>query len=61
MVAGSQIGGNTSFPILFIGNTADTVTPLAGAKKMSKLFPNSVVLTVNTRGVRLILNTCCST
>jgi hypothetical protein len=42
MVAGSQIGGKTSFPIMFIGNTADTVTPLVGAKRMSKLFRNSV-------------------
>jgi hypothetical protein len=48
---GAKIGGNTSFPLLFIGNTADPVTPLAGAKKMSKLFRGSTVLTVDTPGV----------
>jgi hypothetical protein len=51
MITGSQIGGNTSFPILFIGNTIDPVTLLIGAKKMSKLFDHSVVLTINTPGV----------
>jgi hypothetical protein len=48
---GSKIGGNTSFPLLFIGNTADPVTPLVGAKKMSKLFKGSAILTVDTPGV----------
>jgi predicted esterase len=48
---GDQIGGNTSFPMLIIGNTADPVTPLALAKKASTLFNNSVVLTVDTPGV----------
>jgi hypothetical protein len=52
MVAGSQTGGNTSFPILFIGNTIDPATPLVGTKKASKLFEKSVVLTINTIGVR---------
>lgn len=50
-VPGDQIGGNTSFPMLIIGNTADPVTPLALAKKASTLFNNSVVLTVDTPGV----------
>jgi hypothetical protein len=54
MATGSQIGGNTSFPLLFIGNTIDPVTPLVGAKKMSNLFNGSVVLTVNTPGVSSI-------
>jgi hypothetical protein len=42
---------NTSFPLLVIGNTADPVCPLASAKKMSKYFKGSVLLTVDTPGV----------
>ncbi|KAF9457253.1 TAP-like protein-domain-containing protein [Collybia nuda] len=42
--------GNTSFPILLIGNTADPVTPLWAAKKVSKGYPGSVVLTQNSPG-----------
>ncbi|KZV89506.1 hypothetical protein EXIGLDRAFT_650153 [Exidia glandulosa HHB12029] len=42
--------GNTSFPMLFIGNTADPVTPLWAAKKMSKGFKDAVVLTQNSPG-----------
>lgn len=42
--------GNTSHPILWIGNTADPVTPVASAHKMSKGYPGSVVLTQDSPG-----------
>ncbi|KAF8905789.1 TAP-like protein-domain-containing protein [Gymnopilus junonius] len=41
---------NTSHPILLVGNTADPVTPLWAAKKMSKGFRDSVVLTQDSAG-----------
>ncbi|KAI6016625.1 hypothetical protein PISMIDRAFT_351018 [Pisolithus microcarpus 441] len=48
--AGSFIS-NTSYPILLIGNTVDPKTPWWAAKKMSKGFPGSVVLTKDSPGV----------
>ncbi|KAL0569611.1 hypothetical protein V5O48_012351 [Marasmius crinis-equi] len=44
------IAGNTSFPLLVIGNSADPVTPLAAAHKISEGFPGSVVLTQDSAG-----------
>ncbi|KAJ7019491.1 TAP-like protein-domain-containing protein [Mycena alexandri] len=44
------VGGNTSFPLLVIGNTADPVTPIAWARKASGLFPGSVLLTQDSPG-----------
>ncbi|KAK1234091.1 hypothetical protein PQX77_002710 [Marasmius sp. AFHP31] len=44
------IGGNTSFPMLVIGNTADPVTPLEAAKNATLPFPGSVVLTRDSPG-----------
>ncbi|KAK1221313.1 hypothetical protein PQX77_015885 [Marasmius sp. AFHP31] len=44
------ISGNTSFPMLIIGNTADPATPLSAGKKVSQQFPGSVVLEQNSPG-----------
>ncbi|EIN05294.1 hypothetical protein PUNSTDRAFT_146126 [Punctularia strigosozonata HHB-11173 SS5] len=47
---GPFVGINTSFPILLVGNTADPVTPLEGAKLMAEGFVNSVLLTQSSPG-----------
>ncbi|KAJ7269774.1 TAP-like protein-domain-containing protein [Mycena rebaudengoi] len=44
------VTGNTSFPMLVIGNTADPVTPLWAAQKMSRAFPGSVLLQQDCAG-----------
>ncbi|KAF5311058.1 hypothetical protein D9619_008140 [Psilocybe cf. subviscida] len=41
---------SNSHPILLVGNTADPVTPLWAAKKMSKGFKDSIVLTQDSAG-----------
>lgn len=46
----TEKGANTSFPILFIGNLADNVTPLLSARNNSARFPGSVVLVQNSYG-----------
>lgn len=43
--------GPTSFPILFIANMADNVTPLVSARNNSEGFDGSVVLVQNSLGV----------
>ncbi|KZV74674.1 hypothetical protein PENSPDRAFT_681844 [Peniophora sp. CONT] len=45
-----SIGGNTSVPILFVGNTIDPATPIAGAVATSSRFPGSALLTQNSTG-----------
>ncbi|CAK7237908.1 hypothetical protein SEUCBS140593_010195, partial [Sporothrix eucalyptigena] len=42
--------GNTSFPILYLANIADNVTPLISARNNSAGFPGSVVLIQQSYG-----------
>jgi hypothetical protein len=44
-------GGNTSFPILFIANRADNVTPLRSARNNAKKFKDSTILVQESFGV----------
>ncbi|KAF2184655.1 hypothetical protein K469DRAFT_666450 [Zopfia rhizophila CBS 207.26] len=53
-IHGVLSSNKTSFPILFVGNTVDPVTPLSFAKKMASLFPGSVALTQNSVGHGII-------
>jgi len=50
MFAGPFVA-NTSFPILFIANMADNVTPLVSARNNSEGFQDSVILVQNSYGV----------
>jgi pimeloyl-ACP methyl ester carboxylesterase len=42
--------GNTSAPILFVGNTLDPMVPLQNAHAMAKKFPGSVAVEERARG-----------
>jgi pimeloyl-ACP methyl ester carboxylesterase len=43
-------GGNTSIPILWIGNTADPVTPIRNAHNMAKSFHGSAAVQQDSEG-----------
>lgn len=45
-----DVGSVTAWPMLMVGNTWDTVTPLRNAVTMSKKFPGSVVLEQQSDG-----------
>ncbi|KAH7144139.1 proteinase [Dactylonectria estremocensis] len=47
---GQQEWANTSHPLLIVSNTHDTVTPLRNARRVSTLFPGSVVLQQDSQG-----------
>ncbi|KAF2756584.1 alpha/beta-hydrolase [Pseudovirgaria hyperparasitica] len=44
------IRGNTSYPILAIGNTHDSVCPLRNAVEITHLFPSSIVVQQDSEG-----------
>lgn len=46
----SIAASNTSHPLLIIGNTADTVTPIRNGRRVATLFPGSEVLQQNSAG-----------
>jgi poly(3-hydroxyalkanoate) synthetase len=43
--------GNTSFPIFFVSNKLDPITPLSGARAMAERFPGSALLEQYAVGV----------
>lgn len=43
--------GNTSWPLLIVGNSADPVTPVRNAHKLAKGYKGAVVLEQNSEGV----------
>lgn len=51
LVYNGTFAANTSWPLLFVGNSADPVTPIRNARKMSKGYEGAVVLEQNSEGV----------